>query len=265
MPPRVCAHEEVIKIVLGALGEQQYHEVRGAYEQHRGTQGAPARGGTVQQLRAAEVVAVCARVKNAAAASVEREFRTVRTLRLGVLQGTVAAVRQGSLATEKAALDAIDAECKAVGELREASRRRAAADAEKCYALKAVVYSGHTLRVVQELLHIDENMRWRVDDVFIMQKLPRDHAGVLHELLVGALLVHEARLLAGGGECALGDEDWQKTVDDTRAWVVTHFVQQDRKNALPARIRALEADVAHARGVLQERMRAIAAHGDLHE
>lgn len=253
MPKRASGLDEVLEVVRAALGGELLLLVQAAYEDYRVQPKPRGRSSSAVQARAEDLSAVTARVRKAAEAVVELEFRVVRTTRARALQQVLQRVKADKTATLPAAIADIDAECAAVKALGEAARKDAGSRAAARYAVRDLAFSGNTVHVIQQLLHIPDHRRAHADDAVLLQKLPHSQAALLHQLLLGALLVHEERLLRAAADPghALGDAAWEHMAHRARGNVALHFCQLDRNTGVKERITELEAAVLGARRELE--------------
>lgn len=242
----------VQKLLTDTMGHDAYSKARAAYSQYVANGACKARCTVAdRQLRDVQRLSDATRRRAVAVARAQCgrwHLCAVREL-TAVLEG----LHRGAYACEEEARKEIDALCKSATDMERVSLEHAAATAEQEYGVAHLVNTGKTVLVACELLRVRPACAGRIDDAHLLDCLPQTHKHLLHELLVGALAVHERHLadveaLLRGGSEESGLAVFMQQAERARAAIEKHFLSEAKRQGASKRLKEARIAVAALRG-----------------
>lgn len=235
--------EEVQKLIAGTMGADAYARVRAAYSEHAMSSTAPARQNSAQrQLN--EIRSVVDSVQKRAVAVAVAQCGRRQACAVRDLARFVERLHKGDFACEADALRDLDACCASVQAMQRRCAELAAAAAADEYSLARLAGTGQTVLVACQVLRVPPKPTGRVDDDYLQERLAPAHKHLLHEVLVGALVVHGRRLataeaLLRGGAALHGAAYFAHCADRARAHVRAFFLYRARTQGAAERMREM--------------------------
>lgn len=248
--------EDVQKLVAGTMGADAYARVRTAYSEHAMSSTAPVRQSSAQrQLNELRSVADSVQKRAVAVAVAQCGRRQACAVR--DLARVVQRLHSGDFACEADALRDLDGCCASVQAMERRCVELAAAAAADEYSVGRLAGTGQTVLVACQLLRVPPKPTGRVYDDYLHERLALAHKHLLHEVLVGALVVHGGRLVAAeallrGDAPQHGAAYFAHCADRARAHVRAFFLYRARTQGAAERMREM-ARAGEALRVEQER------------
>lgn len=255
---RRCAKslEDVQRLIATTMGAQSYAAVRAAYSEHAISSVPPGRR-TVAERQQHEIRQLADLVQARAVAVARAQCGRRHLCAVQELARVLERVHGGGYACEAAALGEIEALCAGLAAMERECTDLAAAAAAEAYGIATLARTGQTVLVACQLLRVRPNRAGRVDDEYVLERLPSTHKHLLHEVLVGALVMHAKRLattdaLLRAGSPRGGAAEFAAYAERARARVRAVFVLEARKEGAAERVSEVARAVESLRAEVEE-------------
>lgn len=243
---RRCAKslEDAQRLIAATMGSEAYTAVRAAYTQHA-ISSAPSGRQNLAERQLHEIRNLVDMVRDRAMGVARVQCGRRHLCAVRELARVLERLHRGEFACQGDALGEINAFCANVDAMARRSAELAAAAAADAYGVATLVNTGQTVLVACQLLRVHPNRAGRVDDEYLHERLPAAHKHLLHEVLVGALVVHAQRLsttqaLLQAQAPLAGAALFAKHAESARARVRAFFVVQARKEGAAERVRQVQ-------------------------
>jgi hypothetical protein len=235
--------EDVQKLIAGTMGADAYARVRAAYSEHAMSSTASARQSSAQR-HLSEIRTVADLVQKRAVAVAVAQCGRRQACAVRDLARVVERLHQGDFACEADALRDLDACCASVQAMERRCAELAAAAAADAYSVGKLAGTGQTVLVACQLLRVTPKPMGGVGDEYLHEKLAVAHKHLLHEVLVGALVVHGSRLATAearlrGAAPEHGAVYFAHCADRARAHVRAFFLYRARTQGAAERMREM--------------------------